>query len=42
MQGVNLDQEAASLMQYQQLYQANSKVIQTAASLFQTLIGIFQ
>jgi flagellar hook-associated protein 1 len=42
VQGVNLDQEAASLMQYQQLYEANSKVIQTAASLFQTLIGIFQ
>ncbi|QGZ62663.1 flagellar hook-associated protein FlgK [Paraburkholderia acidisoli] len=42
VQGVNLDEEAASLLQYQQLYQANSKVIQTAASLFQTLIGIFQ
>ncbi|RQH06024.1 flagellar hook-associated protein FlgK [Paraburkholderia dinghuensis] len=42
VQGVNLDEEAAKLMQYQQLYQANSKVIQTAASLFQTLIGIFQ
>ncbi|WP_321968790.1 flagellar hook-associated protein FlgK [Paraburkholderia tropica] len=42
VQGVNLDEEAANLLQYQQLYQANSKVIQTAASLFQTLIGIFQ
>ncbi|WP_322048740.1 flagellar hook-associated protein FlgK [Paraburkholderia sp. J67] len=42
IQGVNLDEEAANLLQYQQLYQANSKVIQTAASLFQTLIGIFQ
>ncbi|MBB3255826.1 flagellar hook-associated protein 1 FlgK [Paraburkholderia bannensis] len=42
VQGVNLDEEAAKLLQYQQLYQANSKVIQTAASLFQTLIGIFQ
>ncbi|HKU00373.1 MAG TPA: flagellar hook-associated protein FlgK [Paraburkholderia sp.] len=42
VQGVNLDEEAASLLQYQQLYQANSKVIQTAASLFQTLLGIFQ
>ncbi|CAG9253821.1 flagellar hook-associated protein FlgK [Paraburkholderia unamae] len=41
VQGVNLDEEAANLLQYQQLYQANSKVIQTAASLFQTLIGIF-
>ena len=40
--GVNLDEEASNLLQYQQLYQANSKVIQTAASLFQTLLGIFQ
>ncbi len=40
--GVNLDEEAANLLQYQQLYQANSKVIQTASSLFQTLLGIFQ
>jgi flagellar hook-associated protein 1 len=38
--GVNLDEEASHLLQYQQLYQANSKVIQTAESLFQTLIGI--
>ncbi|NLP60955.1 flagellar hook-associated protein FlgK [Paraburkholderia sacchari] len=42
VQGVNLDEEAAKLLQFQQLYQANSKVIQTAASLFQTLLGIFQ
>ena len=41
VEGVNLDQEAANLEQYQQLYEANSKVIQTAASLFQTLLGIF-
>jgi flagellar hook-associated protein 1 len=40
--GVNINEEAANLLQYQQLYQANSKVIQTAQSLFQTLIGIFQ
>ncbi|CAN7163566.1 flagellar hook-associated protein FlgK [Trinickia sp. LjRoot230] len=39
--GVNLDEEAANLMQFQQLYQANSKVIQTAESMFQTLMGIF-
>ena len=39
--GVNLNEEAANLIQYQQLYQANSKVIQTASSLFQTLLGIF-
>ncbi len=36
--GVNIDEEATNLLQFQQLYQANSKVIQTAESLFQTLI----
>jgi flagellar hook-associated protein 1 FlgK len=40
--GVNMNEEAANLLQYQQLYQANSKVIQTAETLFQTIIGIFQ
>ena len=39
--GVNINEEAANLLQYQQLYQANSKVIQTAQTLFQTLLGIF-
>ncbi len=38
--GVNLDQEASNLLQYQQLYEANSKVIQVATSLFQTILGI--
>ncbi|GJH07888.1 flagellar hook-associated protein FlgK [Caballeronia novacaledonica] len=41
VQGVNLNEEAANLIQYQQLYQANSKVIQTAATLFQSLLGMF-
>jgi flagellar hook-associated protein 1 len=36
--GVNLDEEATNLLEYQQLYQANSKVIQTAQSLFQTIL----
>jgi flagellar hook-associated protein 1 len=39
VQGVNLNEEAANLMNYQQLYQANSKVIQIASSLFQTILG---
>ncbi|OXI69968.1 flagellar hook-associated protein FlgK [Burkholderia sp. AU28863] len=39
--GVNQNEEAANLMQYQQLYQANAKVIQTAATLFQTVLGLF-
>ncbi|MEX3956057.1 flagellar hook-associated protein FlgK [Trinickia sp. EG282A] len=40
--GVNLDEEASNLLKYQQLYQANSKVIQTAETMFQTLIGAIQ
>ncbi|CAB3760962.1 flagellar hook-associated protein FlgK [Paraburkholderia humisilvae] len=36
--GVNLDEEATNLLQYQQLYQANSKVIQTAQSMFDTIL----
>ncbi|MDM8354919.1 flagellar hook-associated protein FlgK [Pandoraea communis] len=38
--GVNLDEEAANLIKYQQLYQANSKVIQTASTLFDTILQI--
>jgi flagellar hook-associated protein 1 FlgK len=36
--GVNLDEEAANLIRMQQSYQAVSKVITTAQSLFQTLL----
>lgn len=36
--GVNLDEEAAKLIQYQQAYQASAKVIQIAQSVFDTLI----
>ncbi|CAB3771802.1 flagellar hook-associated protein FlgK [Paraburkholderia solisilvae] len=36
--GVNLDEEATNLVEYQQLYQAASKVITTAQSLFTTLL----
>lgn len=38
--GVNLDEERVNLMYYQQMYQANARVIETAASLFDTLLGI--
>ncbi len=36
--GVNLDEEAADLIRYQQAYQAAARVIQIADSLFQTLL----
>ncbi len=36
--GVNLDEEAARLIQYQQSYQASAKVLQIAQSLFNTLL----
>jgi len=38
--GVNLDEEAANLLKYQQLYSASSKVLQTGNQLFNTLISI--
>jgi len=38
--GVNLDEEAANLMQFQQMYQANSKVIQTAGNTFDTILDL--
>lgn len=37
--GVNLDEEAANLLRYQQAYQASAKLIQTAQNLFDTLIA---
>lgn len=36
--GVNLDEEAAKLLQYQQAYQASAKMIQVAQGIFDTLI----
>jgi flagellar hook-associated protein 1 FlgK len=36
--GVNLDEEASKLIQYQQAYQASAKIIQVAQSIFDTLI----
>ncbi len=36
---VNLDEEAARLMQYQQMYQAAAKVIQAAQSMFDSLLA---
>ena len=38
--GVNLDEEAANLLKYQQLYSASSKVLQVGNQMFTTLLGI--
>ena len=38
VQGVNLDEEAANMVQYQQAYQAAAQVIQASDTLFQSLI----
>ncbi len=38
LSGVNLDEEAANLVRYQQAYQAAAKVISVANSLFQSLL----
>ncbi len=40
--GVNLDEEAANLMRYQQAYQAAGKVMQTASKLFDVLLSLGQ
>ncbi|RDS81866.1 flagellar hook-associated protein FlgK [Dyella psychrodurans] len=40
--GVNLNQEAANLVQYQQAYQASAQVISTAHQLFTSLITAIQ
>lgn len=37
--GVNLDEEAANMLKFQQAYQAAAKVIATSQTLFQTLIS---
>ena len=38
--GVNLDSEAAALIEFQQAYQASARVLSTARELFQTLIEV--
>lgn len=38
--GVNLDEEAANLIRYQQYYQANARVIDTASTIFDTILGL--
>jgi flagellar hook-associated protein 1 len=40
--GVNLDQEAANLVSYQQAYQASARVVATAQTLFDSLLTALQ
>lgn len=40
MSGVNLDEEAANLIRFQQAYQASGRVLQIASKLFDTVLGI--
>ena len=39
--GVNMDEEAANLVQYQRLYEANARVISVAEETFRTLLNAF-
>lgn len=40
LSGVNLDEEAANLIRYQQAFQASGKIIQISSTLFDTLLNI--
>ena len=40
LSGVNLDEEAANLLRYQQAYQASAKMLQIASSLFDSILAI--
>jgi flagellar hook-associated protein 1 FlgK len=40
LSGVNLDEEAANLLRYQQAYQASGKLMQIASTLFDTLLAL--
>ena len=40
--GVNLDEQAAAMVQYEQAYQAAAQTIKTADTLFQSLLTAVQ
>lgn len=40
MSGVNLDEEAANLIRYQQAYQASAKMLEIGSKLFETLLSL--
>jgi flagellar hook-associated protein 1 FlgK len=40
LSGVNLDEEAAKLLRYQQAYQASAKVLQIAGKVFDEILAL--
>jgi flagellar hook-associated protein 1 FlgK len=40
MSGVNLDEEGANLIRYQQAYQASAKMIDIASKLFDSILAL--
>jgi flagellar hook-associated protein 1 FlgK len=40
LSGVNLDEEAANLMKFQQAYQAASKILEVGNTLFDTILAL--
>ena len=40
LSGVNLDEEAANLLRYQQAYQASGRMMQIASALFETVLDL--
>ena len=40
MSGVNLDEEAANLLRYQQAYQASAKLMAAASKLFDSILAL--
>ena len=40
--GVVMDEEASNLIQFQQAYQANARIIQTARELFDSLMSVIR
>lgn len=40
--GVSMDEEASALMQFQQAYQANARILQTARELFDSLLSVIR
>jgi flagellar hook-associated protein 1 FlgK len=40
LSGVNLDEEAANMIRYQQAYQASAKILEVGSTIFDTILGL--